>query len=313
MSLLIAAVLFTIAAIMVVRFRRSAKAARRAIEAAETSVLLKTGLALTGDVLDSFELRGRANNVDVELANGKTVQRPGSSDGYVPACAILRIAAPMADQIVCKVDEIDQIMGVLPAAPRLRTGHTLFDAAYAVFVMPTGDATGGSYRDGANTNPLGWAQPSLLDRLIELDLLWLRVRDGVGDVVFPRLPVEEVGRAIALATAVACAVQRKPFPALSAGARASWLAWQDESINPLWSTFTILTIGLPCGPWLSQAFSWGFLDDGFLWIGGPVLLMSALALTSFQVFRWYDNKNHGVSRALRLSRAQSLLVASRLT
>lgn len=343
MTLLIAAVLFTIAGIMTVRFRRSVKTARRDTEEAETCVLLKIGLELSGDVLDTFELRGSMHGVEIELANGKSAQPPGASEGYVSACAA-RVAVPIADQIVCKVAEIDQIMGVLPAAPRVRTGHAQFDATYAIFVMPTGEVTGGSYRGAPEANTLVWAKSSLLDRLLELDLLWLRVRDGFADVVFPRLPVEEVGRAVALALAVARAAQRKPLPTLSAGPRARWHAWQDEIMNPFWSIFTVILLGITCGPWVAQIHALTFLDNEFIcgrgdqmvpissdsddfdfalrclqhpekslalhWVGGIVLFMAIVALAIVLLVVWYDRKDHAVSRATRLLRSKSLLAMS---
>jgi len=47
---------------------------------------------------------------------------------------MLRFAAPLPNLVVCSEREIEAVMGPLPSAPRVRTGHCAFDRAFAVFV-----------------------------------------------------------------------------------------------------------------------------------------------------------------------------------
>jgi hypothetical protein len=230
MTLLISAILLALAWVLTIVLRRSANAASRNAEAAAVNELANTGLSLSGNVLGTFELRGPMRGVDVELTNLTTQKKPGASEESVTAC-VVRVELPLADQIVCKTSEIDLIMGPLPTAPRVRCDYANFDAAYAIFVIPTNEVSEGSYRSHAEMSAAPWAQPQLLDRLLELDLLWLRVRERRAEFVFPPLALVDVDRAARLVSAVALTSHGKVIPPLSGGARMAWIPWQDPKSN----------------------------------------------------------------------------------
>ncbi len=262
MTVTIGAVLFALACVITLFFRRTAAAERRSAVSEVTSVLEKAGFASQGDVLGTFSLRGLVHGVEVELMNRTNKLPPGDLENHVSAC-VVRVAVPIADQIVFNIDKIDQVMGLLPTAPRVRTGHPPFDHVYAVFVVSTAEATGGSYRSTASASAVPWGQSLLLDRLAELGLLWMRVKEGHAEIVFPSLPVNEVGRAAALAAAVARTSLGKPPPALVGGPRAPWVAWPNAvtGLNFAWGLGAVLALAL--GAFLSPDDNMNAKDTGW--------------------------------------------------
>ena len=223
---------------------------RRRAEEVATAKLAEVGLQANGDVLTKFVAR-TLGDVDVVLRNAKSVTRPGAPEPTGEAC-VARVAVRLDDQIVCKASEADLVMGPLPAVPRVRTGHGTFDEAYAVFVGAVGEVPAGSYRAAPGPGGASWAQPAILEGLMELDLLWMRVQDGEADLVFPPLAIEDVGRAAALAAAIEQAAIGGPTPVLARGARAPWQPWKDlkDSVNTVWVAgllFGVAPVGLLLG------------------------------------------------------------------
>jgi hypothetical protein len=289
MTLLIGAALLLIAFLTTSILLRSAKAERRNATSAATKLLELTGLAVSGDVLDTFVLRGLVNGVEVELTNRQSKTRPGVSDGEMTTC-VVRVALPIVDQMVCKVVDVDQIMGPLPTTPRIRTGHDPFDAVYAIFVVATGETVGGSYRSISTSRPPPWAQSSLLDRLLELDLLWLRVQEGKAELVFPPLPVEEVGRAALLAAGVALGSSAKTLPPFAVGAPARWLPWphNDAAFSGPWGPWAICPlIAVAGGAVLSFVPAIRGLDDEFICGRGDYMAEVAAGDST-----WLECANH---------------------
>lgn len=181
------------------------------------ATLEETGLSLDGDPLGTFTLGGRSSGVDLVLENASVENRPGPSDDSVVVC-MLRAAVPLADMIVCRASDIDRTMGALPNAERARTGHAGFDARYAVFVSRVQSEYRGA--DPAEVGP--WAAPATLDRLMDLGLDWMRVRDGKAEIAFAgRLSVEDVGRGLAVAANVARGSRGEPLVDVRAGFRTS--------------------------------------------------------------------------------------------
>jgi hypothetical protein len=175
--------------------RRDDSRARAATEAA----LAATGLRVEGDVL-GFHVARLLEDGGVEVTR----------DG------VARVAAPLLDQIVCKVSEIDEVMGPLPAVPRVRTGHAPFDAEYAIFVGVSGGGSAGSYRAAPTGGDTPWARPPILDALQRLGLQRMRIREGQAELTFvPALPIEAAGRAARLALAVERAARGMPLPSLA--------------------------------------------------------------------------------------------------
>ncbi len=196
-----------LAALVVLAFAFAAAAylgrARRIVVSRDTKriddALALTGLDVGGDVLRSYVLRGRAHGIDLIIDNGSWQRRPGPGDGRLGVCSV-RFAAAMQDLIVCRVSEIDAVMGALPAAPRVRTGHERFDSMYAVFV---GGGSSAEYRGPAPIELGGLAVPKILDRFLDLDLCWMRAQAGKIEIAFTPLDAEDVGRAVDVAASVA--------------------------------------------------------------------------------------------------------------
>lgn len=238
--------MLVLAFIVTVNRSRSVHNLRSRAEREAMQVLAATGLVPSGDALGTFALRGAVHGIDVELTNRVSKRPPGPYEGTTTVC-VAYAAAPIADQIVCRLVEVDQIMGPLPMVPRVRTNHMQFDATYAVFVGSVGEAVGGSYRSTSSPSAVPWAQPSLLDRLIEFDLQWLRVQEGHVELVFRPLPVEAAKRVGELIAAVVLACHGKGIPTLAAGNLGHWVPWNDSSPDPIFAWVLGAIVGLGAG------------------------------------------------------------------
>jgi hypothetical protein len=101
----------------------------------------------------------------------------------------------------------------------VRTGYARFDDAYAVFVGVSGGRPAGSYRAALAEGDTPWAQAPVLDGFLDLDLRWMWVHEGMADLVFPELAIEDALRAMTLAHAVERAAGGKPVRAIVRGPR----------------------------------------------------------------------------------------------
>lgn len=247
MLLLIDVVLLALAWIISRSLRRAGRDERRQAEADAAAKLTEAGLGANGDLLGAFNARP-LEGVDVVVKNRQSQTRPGASEPTGTAC-IARVEVALEDQIVCKVSEADLVMGPLPAVPRVRTGHAPFDEAYTVFVGSAGGAPSGSYRAAPVAGGASWAQPPILEALLELDLLWLRVQEGRAELAFPPLEVEDVARAVAIAIAIEHAAIGRPYPALARGPRTLRPPWRDvgNAVGEVWGAgllFGIAPVGV---------------------------------------------------------------------
>jgi hypothetical protein len=218
MAPLLALALIALAFALIALRRRAARAARSRARAAAAEELCRTGLSLEGDALGTFTLHGRAYGAGVTLENRGYLASPGAMRERTIETCVARVAVPLADQLVCKAAEIDEVMGPLPAATRVRTGHPRFDTFHAIFLATAGAGAGavafeGSYRAPVDASAIPWATAPILDALVDLGLLWLRVHDGRAELVFPPLDPDGVDRAVAAAAAVALACEGKPVDA----------------------------------------------------------------------------------------------------
>jgi hypothetical protein len=313
MLLLIDAALLALATILSFLLRRAGREERRRAEAEATAELTEAGLRAEGKVLGGYVARP-IDGADVVLTNRTSPTRPGAVESIGSAC-VVTVAAPLPDQLVCKASEADLVMGPLPAAPRLRTGYAPFDEAHAVFVGAADREVSASYRDAPESSAIPWARPPLLDALLDLELLWMRVREGRAELVFPPLEPVDVGRAAALAIAVGQTAQGKPAPALARGPRATraplrdaafavtvaWVAGLLVGIAPVGillcflSPLRVLDAELVCGPGdrivTVSAGEGATLEcdghpDRFLalhWLGGGLLGLSLVVLVGLGI------------------------------
>lgn len=190
--------LMAIAILVSLLRERSEKAERARAEAEARGTIEATGLAVDGNPLGSYSLRGQFATVDLVLDNGKAEKLPGPSSETSTVCMV-RVDAPLPDMVVCSASEIDRVMGPLPSAERVRTGHAGFDARYAVFI-----AREQSHYRGVEPASAGpWAAPATLDRLLDLDLAWMRVREGKVEIALAVLSPEDVARGLAVGANVA--------------------------------------------------------------------------------------------------------------
>lgn len=309
--------------------RRDAQAWRRA-EAAAKAKLAAANIQAEGTALGIFVARS-PENPDVVVTNRTPQTRPGAAEQTDTGC-LVRVALPLPNQIACRAADADVVMGPLPSSPRFITGHAAFDNAYAVFIGPSTRVAGAeSYRAAPVNGDVPWVQTRVLERLLELDLLWLRVRDGQADLAFPTLAIEDVKHALAVGTAFERAAYGKPGPPLAAGRRTTAESWPQimPALVGVWGAgvFPGLFLGsLLCfleplrnmdpeffcgGPHrivvtsssMGDGISYGFVCEGHLersldlfWLGGALLGMSLVVNTGIVlVARWSADarRKHG--------------------
>ena len=286
--LLLGVLMLMLAFIVTVDRSRSAHNLRSRAEREAMQVLAATGLVPSGDALGTFALSGAVHGIDVELTNRVSKRPPGPYDGNATVC-VAYAAAPIADQIVCRLAQVDQIMGPLPMVPRIRTNHAQFDAEYAVFVGSAGEPIGASYRSASNPSAAPWAQPSLLDRLLEFDLQWLRVQGGRVELVFRPLPAEAAKRVGELIAAVALASHGKAIPVLAAGNPGRWVPWEDSRTDPIFAWILGAILGLGAGILVTIGLQPDMVNSV-----GSVLVATAtcvLAIFSFDKFTGARSKS----------------------
>ncbi|RYE87313.1 MAG: hypothetical protein EOO75_14645 [Myxococcales bacterium] len=254
MFFLLALVLLVVDILLTKRLSRADDARAVVAEADLAAALAPTGLTAAGSLLGAHKLSGSIQGESVELSNHGPRRTPGATEATIAkqAC-VVRVAAPTADLIVCLTGEADAIMGPLPAAPRVRTGHPSFDARYAVFVSPLAVHASGAYRDGMR--PLPWAHPALLDLLAALDLRGLRVQDSRAELTFPPLSVGDAARAAQAAAAFNRALRVQPVGPLPASPRESLPPSPDHNDGGIGLAWGIGMIGaIPAGMILAPAF-----------------------------------------------------------
>src|SRR5258708_11296195 len=127
--MLVAAIVWSLVLTAIVAARNRAATARVRQRSSAT------GLTLSGDLLGTYTLRGRADGVDVVVENGASKRLPGvRGDDEERAVGVVCVGTRLVDQIVCEATKVDAVMGPLPAVPRVSTGAGMFDARYATFI-----------------------------------------------------------------------------------------------------------------------------------------------------------------------------------
>lgn len=175
-------------------------AERRAIAALQARIRAafeRDGLTLEGDPLGSFALRGKTGAIDVSLQNNVLVKRPGQAK-ETRLSAIVKVDAPLPDLVVCRTEDADDVMGLLPSVPRARTGDARFDSKYSTFVSEVPSDSGIGFRSAPGSTALVWAKPQVLSQMLGLEMSSLRARDGRCEVVFEPIRPWDAGAALAL-------------------------------------------------------------------------------------------------------------------
>lgn len=204
MFLTISLLIVALAVGCVVYFVLAARAARRVALTWSREKLCELGIALEGDPLGAYTLHGSVHGAELEVHSRVESAPPGAREGEgKKTVCVVKLPLAVPDLIVCRSVEVDRVMGPLPAVPRTLTGHADFDKVYSLFVSNTTagpEVSGAGYRQSGAGGALGWAKPSILDRLTELGLEWMRVRAGACELTFlPFMPEDTVRAAIASA------------------------------------------------------------------------------------------------------------------
>ncbi len=127
----------------------------------EADLLASTGLSVRYVDAGSFALAGAVGGRKVEVRT-ETVELPAVPDPDSSGTRVVTLVVPDAgpDLVACRRSHADRVFGPLPQAERIPTGHAAFDATFEVRGAPLD------------------LHPALLDALRELDLHFLRRKDG---------------------------------------------------------------------------------------------------------------------------------------
>jgi hypothetical protein len=170
--------------------------ATRLLSAKIRSALHEQGVVLQGNPFGSYSVEVNASGFMVRAKSAVSRKRPGTrEDESSETVCLVELAFQTADFIVCRSSVVDAVMGPLPAVPRVRTGHAAFDAAYSVFAAPASIVATPGYRDAPVPTNIAWAQPAIVERLLELGLRWMRVREAQAEVTFDPLQPQDAVRA----------------------------------------------------------------------------------------------------------------------
>ena len=199
MGVIIARTIFVFGAFLYAYVLHAVLRARRAYVAEKTRALEALGLNVQGSRRGIFVLTSTDGGVNVEATGPVKRPAPGARPGEAPieVCAVdLRL--PLPDCLICRAEEVDRMMGPVTPFPPTRTGHSAFDEGYRAYFSgeaPSSEKEAG-YREGTSGKTMSWAQPAILDRLLELRLRWLRVRDQQCEAAFPVLAPADMVRAL---------------------------------------------------------------------------------------------------------------------
>lgn len=145
--------------------------------------LRRIGLNVDGDPLASFTLSGRFENMDIRLDSSSRIHLPGPS-GRERTVSLVSCPGSTGDLLVCKREDQDDILGVLPDASQVHVGESAFHQRYGVFVGADTQTTSASFREGAIPDAVAWMSPGVVQQLLSLDLQWARLQNGLCQLAF---------------------------------------------------------------------------------------------------------------------------------
>ncbi|MFO0593205.1 MAG: hypothetical protein U0441_37020 [Polyangiaceae bacterium] len=278
MGVIIARAIFVVGAFLYAYVLNAVLRARRAYIGETTRALEAVGLKAKGNSGGPFVLNANDGDVHVEATGPVKRAAPGArpDEARVEVCAV-DLPLPLPDCLICRADEVDRMMGPLSPFPRTRTGHIEFDERYRVYF--SGDAaTSGAdagYRDGAVGNRVSWAQPAILERLLELELRWLRVRDQQCEATFPVLAPTDMVRALRTCENLGRLARGRSLTPVSPGPLAP-LRDPSKLLNnvifpPLMGIFWTMLLSF----FVSYALGFSAWDTGFSFVGA-ILLLNAI-------------------------------------
>lgn len=223
MSLFAALTAFLIAASLFVFLLRIARQIRSDDMERATRTLNALGLTLGGDVLKKYTLEGELDGVAVTFTGQGSRAAPGArpDEAQVDVFAA-ELSLPLPNCFICRATDTERMMGPLIPTPRTVTGHAQFDKTYEVYLASeeTRSASEPGYRDRPGS-AMSWAQPEILDRLLDLKLLWVRVREQRCEITFPPLSPEDAVRAVATCRNINNALHGRSLTDVSSGPRGS--------------------------------------------------------------------------------------------
>ncbi len=206
--------------------------------------LREKGVLLKGDPFGSYSVEVSVPGLTVEARNAVLRRRPGTrEDESSETVCLVEVPLQAPDFIVCRADVADIVMGPLPAVPRTRSGHSLFDAVYSIFAAPGSPVAAPGYRDAPIVANIAWAQPAIVERLLELGLRWIRVREARAEIAFDPLQAQDAVRAALTCANIVRAAAGAGLMGVALGARCA----APLTSEPLLVVFTGLGGGIFLG------------------------------------------------------------------
>jgi hypothetical protein len=228
--------------------------------------LQETGLEVDGDPLTSFSLRGILHGMAVVLKSQTNRNLPGASDQERTVC-VVDVDVALPDMIVCRKQDVDTVMGPLPAVAPAATGEDAFDALYTVFVSAGPLDSSGDFRTPAVGRALRWAKPPVLEQLRIAHVGWIRVQRARCEVALP--PVDSGNAPFALAVALNVALAARDRPLVPAVPRREASAVDGKlDMTPLYVGGGVAAFGLFIG-WAPVSFTPWVREATEEWVCGP--------------------------------------------
>lgn len=276
MILLAGLTAFVIAASLFAVLFHIARQARSDASERATRTLNALGLTLGGEVLKKYTLEGELDGVAVTFTGQSSRAAPGARpDEAAVEVFAADLSLPLPNCLICRAEDTERMMGPLISTPRTATGHAQFDKTYEVYLASeeTRVASAPGYRDRSGST-MSWAQPEILDRLLDLKLLWLRVREQRCEITFPPLSPEDAVRAVATCRNINNALHGRSLTDVRSGPPGPISKVAELVDNLSYSPFIAAFWAIFLGFILGNALNIPMLHIGLL-IGSSILILSS--------------------------------------
>lgn len=173
------------------------------------------GISVTGVPFDNYKLNGDIHGVSLQFASDVNSDLPNGTTEPLRLSQV-KFAAPIPDLVLCRTADIDRIMGMLPHVAKTSTTNADFDCQYGLFVTALVEPTACDFRSAPANAALRWATSEVLQRMLDLKVVSMRVKEGQCELNVERVHLGQVDALLCLASDVGSLVQqRQPVKAVA--------------------------------------------------------------------------------------------------
>lgn len=179
----------------------------RDVETEEMAVLEATKMRVTGPALGTFTLEGEYGGVALRLTSPVRRMPPNETDDDLARTAlVVSTKTALSDRIVCRETDASRILGAAPYG-KLATESVRFDQR---FVTDAGHHRGATAYRAAADDGARFLTAEIAERLVDLDLYWIQIKEHSLELVFAPMRASSVERALAVTANIARVASGRP-------------------------------------------------------------------------------------------------------